>query len=697
MSEQIGRIYEFGDFRLDTAAKTLRRANEPVALTPKVFDTLQFFVQHAGELLEKDQLMQGIWQDRFVEESNLTFNIKMLRKALQDDAQRPRFIETVPRRGYRFIAEVKAPSTEPETVAENLPKSLARTTKVYWAIAGSVVIVSLIFLLVWLRLGRGRASATTIPIFSASFKSERLSNTGSVHALITPDGKYAAYTNETGGKQSIWLRKLETSENIQIVPGIEGAYLGLAISHDGNTLYFVRRDRMNDPLTALYRVNTFGGIPVKITEQVEGWLSISPDDTLLSFVRCKYLVDDYCSLFVIDKDGKNERKFATQLKPGRITSSQFTRDGHSLVFAKGQSFNGGKDFGLYRIDLTGGGITEVSPSRFFIINRLVDLPNDEFLISARETFEAKSRIFLVSSTGAVKALTNDSFNYNDLSLNQLGDRMVVTQITNTFRINITSIDDLKSPKVLLAAGSVSFTPDHRILYASDEGDIWSINRDGSEQRQLTNNSSFDFSPRASPDRLYIYFASNRSGSNQVWRMNADGSNQIQVTKGEGGFPLLVTADGKFVYFYSGLNQRIWKLSVDTGDETQLSDKVMQSPAFSNDGKLVAYFVNQRDKSVALELMSIDTGQVLNTVPIEGERVETFKISWSPDAKTVTYTFANGEQAYLWQLNLNDRRPRFVANLGTEQIEDLATAPDGSGLALVRGKWIHDAVLIQGLK
>src|SRR5689334_12153346 len=110
MSEQIGSIYEFGDFRLDTKAKTLLRVDQPVPLTPKVFETLQFFLEHAGRLLEKDELMQGIWQDRFVEESNLTFNIKMLRKALQDDAQRPRFIETVPCRGYRFIAEVKQSS-----------------------------------------------------------------------------------------------------------------------------------------------------------------------------------------------------------------------------------------------------------------------------------------------------------------------------------------------------------------------------------------------------------------------------------------------------------------------------------------------------------------------------------------------------------------------------------------------------------
>src|SRR5215471_10817970 len=103
-------IYEFGEFRLDPAAKTLTRSGEAVALTPKVFDTLQLLVEHAGRLLEKDELMERLWQDRFVEESNLTFNIKMLRRALHDDAQHPQFIETVPRRGYRFIADVRQAS-----------------------------------------------------------------------------------------------------------------------------------------------------------------------------------------------------------------------------------------------------------------------------------------------------------------------------------------------------------------------------------------------------------------------------------------------------------------------------------------------------------------------------------------------------------------------------------------------------------
>lgn len=100
-------IYEFEDFRLDIAEKVLLRAGKPLSITPKVFETLQFFLENAGQLIEKDELMERIWPGRFVEESNLTFNVKMLRKALGDDAAHPQFIETVTRRGYRFIAAVR--------------------------------------------------------------------------------------------------------------------------------------------------------------------------------------------------------------------------------------------------------------------------------------------------------------------------------------------------------------------------------------------------------------------------------------------------------------------------------------------------------------------------------------------------------------------------------------------------------------
>jgi len=103
-SQETPRLYEFGPFRLDPTERKLLRGNEMVALTPKAFDTLLLLVRNSGHLLEKDELITMLWPDSFVEEGSLSNNIFLLRKALGED---PAFIETVPRRGYRFIGAVR--------------------------------------------------------------------------------------------------------------------------------------------------------------------------------------------------------------------------------------------------------------------------------------------------------------------------------------------------------------------------------------------------------------------------------------------------------------------------------------------------------------------------------------------------------------------------------------------------------------
>jgi TolB-like protein/DNA-binding winged helix-turn-helix (wHTH) protein len=107
MSNQINHIYEFGDFRLETAEQLLLRRGEPIPLTPKAFDTLLVLVQSSGHLVEKDELMKRIWADDFVEEANLARNVWTLRKVLNDDNGEHRYIETVPKRGYRFLVPVR--------------------------------------------------------------------------------------------------------------------------------------------------------------------------------------------------------------------------------------------------------------------------------------------------------------------------------------------------------------------------------------------------------------------------------------------------------------------------------------------------------------------------------------------------------------------------------------------------------------
>lgn len=708
MSAETPHFYEFGEFRLDTKEKTLFRDNKPVPLRPKVFATLQVFVEHAGRLLEKDELMQKIWKDQFVEESNLSFNVKVLRRVLNDDAHHPQFIETVPRRGYRFIAGVNQTSAPTVSKAE-LNGSLAPVPAVasgrpikraYLSITALVVLMlaGLAAVLWFVQRNHATSSQLSAPILLAPFKSENFLNAGAERAVITPDGKYVAYTAEVGGKTSLWLRQLETSENIQIVPASDQLYRGLAVSHDGNSLYFARASGEDRNALAIYRVMTFGGIPVKISEQTQGWISLSPDDRQISFVRCRYEDQDFCSIVLADADGKNERKLLTRPRPFRVVDNQFSPDGKSIAFAAGQSRNGASDFRLVRLDLESGAESQISRKTFFEIKNLKWLPNgDSILFTAYETMDGPLRIWEASiATQEVKVVTNDAVNYWTISLDAAADKMIATLTSDTFHLYLAPVSDLQNLKSLAAARTFTFAPNGNIVFAGDDGDIWSINRDGGEQRQLTNSPFKDFSPRISPDGRYIFFGSARSGSVQIWRMNSDGSNQVQLTKREGGYPTFVTPDGLWVYFQSGVQRRLWRISTDGKDEMQVAEAEVYQPAFSPNGKLAAYFFHEAAGGpYKLAVMSIDNGKVLKSVSLGEAKAEPVCIAWQ-DNQSLNYITLSSSNS-LWRQSLDNDHPRFIGDLGNEEINDLAISPDGNYVGLVRGKWIHGAVLVSGLR
>src|SRR5438552_6073994 len=109
----MAQVYEFGPYRLELATRRLLRDGEPAALTPKAFDVLVALLERHDRVVDKSELMKLVWRDSFVEEANLSQTIFVLRKTLGDDANGRPFIDTVPRRGYRFAAEAHTTSEPP--------------------------------------------------------------------------------------------------------------------------------------------------------------------------------------------------------------------------------------------------------------------------------------------------------------------------------------------------------------------------------------------------------------------------------------------------------------------------------------------------------------------------------------------------------------------------------------------------------
>jgi DNA-binding winged helix-turn-helix (wHTH) protein/Tol biopolymer transport system component len=704
MPRNAGKFYEFANFRLDVSRKILLRDDQPLALTPKVFDTLEILIENAGNLLEKDELMQKIWHDHFVEESNLTSNIKTLRKALGDDASRPRFIETVPRRGYRFIAAVRENAVEEEPAAA--PRAAAPGTLVSRKIL--LPVAALIFVAVFIGIWNARTAsrASGLPILSAPFVAEKITTNGkTLHAVISADGKNVVYTQGIGSdRQSVWLRQLDTGNNVEIVPPSDDFYYGLALSPDGNFLYFVRAPKTVTRQFDIYRVSIFGGIPTKISGDADGWISISPDGAKISFVRCYYRDDDFCSLFVADAlDGKNERKLVSRARPTRIADNKISADGKRVVFAVGQSETAANEFGLMEVEIETGAEREVSPERFFNIKGLAQLPDSgDLLITASRVSGDHFRLWLISANGEAAPLAKDSESYANLSLDETASRLISTQFKTDYRLHLFETENPQASRVLADATSVAFAPDGKILFSSNLSgnyEIWSVQADGSNQRQLTSNPADENAPLASPVNNSIFFASNRTGAVQIWKMDADGSNQTQITRKEGGAPLSISNDGRWLYYLHSLHKTLWRVSTEGGEEQLILNKRKHQIAVSPDGSQ-AVFAEKQTGENRLVIVRLADGQIIKTFKFADERTVLINLKWSADGNSVTYILAAGEYKNntFWRQPLGAANPpQKIADLGDERITAAGFAPDGKNFAVTKGGWRHDAILLKGLK
>lgn len=688
-------FYDFGNFRLDTNERVLLSDGKPVSITPKAFRLLQILVENHGRIVDKETLMSDIWPDSFVEEGNLAVSAGMVRKALGDDAAEPSFIETIPRRGYRFIAEVSMshpPSIEPVQLDASASRSSARQVYGnYYAVAGVLVLITAIGAIGWIAKDRIFGSAAA-PILSHPFSSTRFSTSGTVtNAAISPDGKYAAFTDTSGGTQSLWLRQIESGENIQIVPPSRDHYFGLAFSNGGTAIYFVRKPLDGHVLPAIYRVAAFGGIPVKLVDGAMNWISLSPDDSKISFFRCTYKPDDNCSLFLANADGTNERRLLSKPAPILMKGNRFSPDGRSIAISYGEHMTDTPDFRLALVDASTGAETEM-PQKFFEIRSVEWLPSgNELLFTARDYEDGQLSIWKTPIAGGPpEIVTKDASSYQNLDLDRNGERMIATQVDNDFQLYVVSEGEQKA---LTSARDLSLGLAGRIAYSTFDGDIWATNFDGSERRQLTTGPWGDILPRFSPDGRYIFFKSNRSGDSDVWRMNADGSGLLQIYRKTSGGPCGVTADGKWLAYINRM--KLHKISVDGGDTVPISDRKLLRPACSPDGKLVAYYFLENGFKIGV--MNTSNGDVEKVLNYGDEKALPQRIAWSPDSRTLNYVVNTNGKNILWQQSLSENARRTISDLGGEEIRDLVMLPDGKSFAFVRGKWINDAVLITGLK
>lgn len=700
--------FEFDEFCLKTKEKILLRGGKPVSLTPKALLLLFILVENHGQIVEKEDLMRAVWANSFVEDSNLTFTVSLLRKALSDNKKTSRYIETVPKRGYRFIGDVTK-NFETDTLEiddlKTTEKSSAPKSKKFPAVlAVCGLLCGAVFAASWFALKV--KPATGLPIFNEPFALEKISGSGKVYsAAISPDGKMAVYSNETGGKQSLWLKRFEEDGgNVQIIPPSDDIYYKLDFSPNGNFIYFIRKSKSDQKTGSIYRVSIFGGVPSEIVTDAMGWLSISPDGEKISFTRCFFRDDEFCALSIADaRDGKNERKIAVRPRPLRIGDNEFSPDGKRIVFAVGQSENAASEFGLTEIDLETGIEREFSPHKFFNIKYLAWLPDQSGLLVSASRIPNKHFLIWKVSGSDVAPLTKDSESYATLSIDRQANTISATQFKEDFYLRIFNLQNRNvAGKTLTSAFTAVFAPGGKIVFSSPmsgNDEIWSMNADGSEQKQLTKTEADEFLPVAAPDGNSIFFTSNRTGEMHVWRMNADGTNQTKITDHNGGMPMFVSPDGLFLYYLHGKDRTLWRVATAGGGEKLVIKKEKNRFALSPDGATVVYGEKQ-DAEKFFIFASVADGETKRKIKYPDAAMKMHEIAFLPDGKAFIYILSEGdyENYSLWFQTLEKPEPpRKIADLGSEEVTSFAVAPNGENFLVVQGSWKHDAVLFKGLK
>lgn len=713
--------FEFEEYCLEVKEKVLLRAGKPVPLTPKAFDLLLALVENHGRIIEKSELMNRVWTERFVEENNLTFTVSLIRKVLGDDKQNPLYIETVSRRGYRFIAPVREINatngvTNAASALETTPTDTEQTggQSASPRAAQALVRIVLFSLLLataaagtWYALDRN--SKNGAPVMFAPFAQEKLSNTGKTQSVaISPDGKLVAYAHEIGGRQSLWLKRLDAAgENTQVIPPSEETYHKLAFAPGGDFIYFVRIVETKERRADIYRVSIFGGVPSKIAGDVGGWVSLSPDGEKISFSRRSENPAEYTSLWIADaRNGENQRKIAARPSPVRISDGAFSHDGKQIVFAAGQSENAANEFSLFEIDLETGAERAFAESKFFNIRYLAWLPENNGLILTASRIPNKNfQIWHIpADRGEALPLTNDAESYSALSLDKNATLIAATKIKEDFHLRLIDFEDPSAVRELTSAYTVAFAPNGKIIFSSPmsgRDEIWSINADGSEQRQLTNNGADEFYPVVSASRSLIYYTSNLTGEMQVWRMNTDGTDQTQITKKNGGLAIFAAPDGNWIYYLHGIDRTVWRVSTVDGAQEQVFNQSKYRFAFSPDGARLA-FGEKRGADRFLTLVSVPDSKTIKTIRFPDPKLRLLEMVWMPGGKNILCLFSDDESrnATLWIQAIDENimpNQRKIMQLGDDEVSQLAISPDGKTIAVAQGGWRHDAVLLKGLK
>jgi Tol biopolymer transport system component len=308
--------------------------------------------------------------------------------------------------------------------------------------------------------------------------------------------------------------------------------------------------------------------------------------------------------------------------------------------------------------------------------------------------------------GIATQVTHDLSDYRDLSLDRNATRLTAVQVQAVSSIWVAPRGGpVSARQVRSETGSLdalAWTHDGRLVYASRAGgqgaDIWIMNADGSEAKQLTVGAQVGQGLAVTPDGRRIIFSSGVTGASHLWRVDRDGGNLRQLTNGSGEFYPQSSPDGRWVVYQSELSidPRLWKVPIDGGEAVQLTTTRAAKPAVSPDGRMIAYAyldIELNPSRWGIGIVSSGGGGRVKRFDFPPTVMQRH-VRWSPDGRSVAFVNSPGGQSDIWLQPLDGRPPHQLTDFRAEQIVAFDWSPTTGSLAFIRRVETSDAVRMQ---
>jgi serine/threonine protein kinase len=550
-----------------------------------------------------------------------------------------------------------------------------------------------------------------------SIQVSRLTDNGTSHqAAISPDGRLVAFRNTKDGKQSLIIRQIATGNAVEIVPPTEHEFYQPTFSPEGDFVYYVLSEK---GIGTLYRVSTLGGVSKKIAFDVDSKVTFSPDGKQFAFIRHNPTVGGD-TVFIAASDGSNLQPFIETKEVGydKFTGVAWSPESSRLLLGVFKDANEqNQKIRFATVELADKSVNLIGENAWSSVKSFEWVKNEPGIVfvGKKNVSESMQIWHLSYPDGEFRQVTTDTTDYASLSVSVNTNQIVATKVDviSSFWTFLPSTKELKQltpeSRTLWSNYGVSQMPDGKIIYTKKVGEeinIFSMNEDGSGERQLTSESGANLEPIATPDGRYILFVSNRKGNYNVWRMNADKTNPVQLTDNQDAMDrhIQIANNGKTVIFMrqksDGSKASLMKISVEGGNaepllpESQLSEF---APMVSPDGKRLAYHAMHYDDQTSnferfTKIVGLDGEKIDRTVePIDVNVLSEFR--WSPDSKSLTYINREGIDN-LWNFSVSDKKekPLTVSNSGN--IANFLWSRDGKKIFILRGVMNSDLVLIK---